>query len=117
MPSRQERRQAGRDAAKRAAAAAREPEPEPVNVVPPAPVADWTTQTEDPKLLFRALGAATLRQKAATGDREAQFSLGAVLSEVCNVAAAGTPLGGAGVSVRSALCTETFSVDHQVALL
>ena len=192
MPSRQERRQASRDAAKRAATAAREPEPEHVDVVPPpppAPVADWTTQAEDPKVLFRTLGAKALRHKAgghtrvpfplilsllspfplnlsplyphmtqvkpwmcpegaqdelqrercvpkvpklssevsecispwhkaAAGDMEAQFSLGAVLSEVCEVAAAGagTPLGAAGLSVhaqvRSMLCMETFPVDH-----
>ena len=60
MPSRQERRKAERDAAKRApgqagaggsggAAAARAN----VNM---NPVGDWTTQAEDPGVLFRALG-------------------------------------------------------------
>jgi len=80
-PSRQERRKAERDAAKRApakagaagaagAAAARAP----VNVNPGG---DWTTQTEDPNVLLRALGAEMVKQRAGEGDREAQYSLGA----------------------------------------
>jgi hypothetical protein len=80
MPSRQERRRAERDAAKRApvqagaagaggAAAAR------VNVVT-SPVGDWTTQAEDPIALFRALGPDIVKQNAAAGDREALWSLG-----------------------------------------
>ena len=80
MPSRQERRKAQRDAAKRApgqagaggaggAAAARAN----VNV---NPVGDWTTQAEHPSSLFRTLSTETVKQKAAAGDGEAQFSHG-----------------------------------------
>jgi hypothetical protein len=76
MPSRQERRKAERDAAKRApgqagaaggAAAAR------ANVNT-NPVGDWTTQTEDPNLLFRALGAEIVKQRAGAGDPRSLFS-------------------------------------------
>jgi hypothetical protein len=74
MASRQERRKAERDAAKRApgqsgagggggAAAARAN----VNVHVP-PLGDWTTQAEDPMALFRALGANVLKQRASEGD-------------------------------------------------
>jgi hypothetical protein len=76
MPSRQERRKAKRDAAKRApgqgaggAAAAG------ANVITNR-IGDWTTQAEHPWALFQALGAETLRQRAAAGDREAQWSQG-----------------------------------------
>jgi len=75
-PSRQERRKAERDAAKRApdraraagaggaaAAAARAN----VNV---APLGDWTTQTEDSWALFDALGAQAVKQRAGEGDRQ-----------------------------------------------
>ena len=70
MPSRQERRRAERDAAKHApaksgAAAAL------VN-----PLGDWTTQNENPGLLFGALGADVMKQMAAAGDAEAQWSQG-----------------------------------------
>jgi len=76
MPSRQERRKAERDAAKRApakagavdaggAAAAR------ANVQV-TPLGDWSTQTED----SAQLGAKILEQKADEGDAEAQFSMG-----------------------------------------
>jgi len=86
MPSRQERRKLERDAAKRA------PVPQPpaeagaaraagaaaaaaalVNV---NPLGDWSSQASEGAALFRALGAETVRQKAAAGDAEAQFSLG-----------------------------------------
>ena len=79
-PSRQERRRAKRDAAKRppaqagasGAAAARAD----VHV---NPVGDWTTQTADPNVLFYALGAQILAQRANAGDMEAQFSAGCQL--------------------------------------
>ena len=80
MPSRQERRKAEREAAKSApgqagaggaggAAAGR------ANVHV-NPVGDWTTQTEDYNVLFRALGFESVKRKVAEGDKEAQFSLG-----------------------------------------
>jgi len=80
MPSRQERRRAERDAAKRAQAQA--------GAAGAAGAAaaladldvnaggDWTTQAANPELLFRALGAETVQQMACEGDRDAQWSLG-----------------------------------------
>jgi len=38
------------------------------------PGGDWTTQADDPMLLFRALGAEGMKRRADEGDREAQFS-------------------------------------------
>jgi hypothetical protein len=79
MASRQERRKAERDAAKRtpgqavagavggAAAAGAN-----VNM---NPVGDWTTQTVDP-FAFEALGDDIVKERAGSGDREAQWSLG-----------------------------------------
>ena len=100
MASRQERRKAERDAAKRApaqvgaavaagvagagaggggggVAAAR------ANAsANPNPGGDWTTQAADPVALFNALASIKLlKQKAAEGDREARFSLGFWLLE------------------------------------
>ena len=77
-PSRQERRKAERDAAKRAparagaagaggAAAALAN----LNV---NPLGDWTTQNADQNVMFQALGVAAVKRKASEGDREAQFS-------------------------------------------
>jgi hypothetical protein len=82
MPSRQERRKAERDAAKRTpgqagagaaggaggAATARAN----VNM---NPVGVWTTQAEDPGVLYNALGAEMVNLRASAGDREAQWSL------------------------------------------
>jgi len=112
MPSRQERRKAERDAAKRApgagaggAAAARAN----VNM---NPVGDWTTQAADPFVLFRSLGAEISRQRAAAGDREAQWSLGCQLVIEADGAAGATALGAAGRSpmanVGLELCTARF---------
>jgi len=80
MHSRQERRKAERDAAKRAtrqagaegaggAAAAHAN----VNM---NPVGDWTTQAEDPVVLFHAIGAQVVEQRARAGDSDAQYSMG-----------------------------------------
>ena len=79
MPSRQERRKAERDAAKRApvnagvagargAATARAN----VNV---NPVGDWTTQASDPYSLFLEIGPAVVKHRARAGDREASSAL------------------------------------------
>ena len=68
-PSRQERRKAGRDAAKHAKRA-------PASDVAVNPLDDWSTQTEDPTALLRELGREVVRQRAAAGDAEAQWSLG-----------------------------------------
>ena len=88
MPSRQERRKAERDAAKRApaqggaagAAAAR------ANV---SPGGDWTTQHGDQNVLFNALGPELVKQRAAQGDREAQYAQGYQLLCEENEAAGG----------------------------
>jgi hypothetical protein len=39
------------------------------------PVGDWTTQAEDPGVLYNALGAEMVNLRASAGDREAQWSL------------------------------------------
>jgi hypothetical protein len=83
MPSRQERRKAERDAAKRAPARAGA-----AGVAGAAaaladsgvdPGGDWTTQAEDPNVLIEALPTAILKQTADAGDRAAQFSHGCLL--------------------------------------
>jgi hypothetical protein len=66
-PSRQERRKAERDAAKRA--------PVQAGAASANPRGDWTTQTDDPRVLLRALGAEALQRRAGEGDRDAQYSL------------------------------------------
>ena len=116
MPPRQDRRKAERDAAKRApgqagaggaggAAAARAH----VHV---NPVGDWTTQAADHAALFRTHGAEIVKQRAAAGDREAQFSQGYRL--VCDADRdAGAPtLGAAGRSSKAdvalEICTARF---------
>jgi hypothetical protein len=125
MPSRQERRKAERDAAKRApgqagaagaggAAAAR------ANVIT-NPVGDWTTQTADPNVMFRARGAEFVKYRAAAGDREAQYSLGYRLVSESD-GGAGT-LGAGGRSAKAdvwlALCTAHFpgrSLDSDASM-
>jgi len=63
MASRQERRKAERTAAKRAPAKAGAA----ATAVNVTPLGNWTTQTEDPSLLFDALGEAIVKQMAAKG--------------------------------------------------
>jgi len=90
MPSRQERRAAERDAAKRApgqagaegaggAAAALANLNVHVN-----PVGDWTTQAADPGVLLETLGIDVLKRRAEAGDREAQFSWGCAVLSAAN---------------------------------
>ena len=121
-PSRQERRKAERDAAKRAPAkagaagaggaggAAAALANLNVNVNPGG---DWTTQAEDP-----ALGAEIAKHRSDAGDREAQWTLGYALVCEADVAAGATTLGAAGRSpsadVGLALCT-AHPVAHQTA--
>ena len=123
MPSRQERRQAERDAAKRAPAksgaggaggaggdaAARAD----VNV---NPLGDWTTQNGDPLVLFRSLGYEVVKQRAAEGEGEAQFSQGCLFIVSRADGGLGTPLGGSGRSPQAdvglELCTAQFPVAH-----
>ena len=126
MPSRQERRKAERDAAKRAPGQARAGGAGGAGGAAAAlanlhvnanPVGDWTTQASDPTVLTRALGTPEIvRQRAAAGDREAQFSLGYYLMLVAD-GGAGRPLGVAGRSpkadVRLAICTAQFPVAYQ----
>ena len=107
MKSRQERRKAERDAAKRApgqvgvvggaAGAAAALAQGNVNV---KPVGDWTTQAADPLLLLRALGAEVVKQRAGEGDMEAQWSRGYRLVSEAE-GAVGTPLGTAGRSPKA----------------
>jgi hypothetical protein len=128
MPSRQERRKAERDAAKRApakagaggaagAAAARTD----VNVTP---LGDWRTQAADPAALIRALGAEVVKKRAAKGEAEAQFSQGCQLVVAAD-GAAGTTMGATGRSTAMGangrspkgdigleLCTEQLPVSH-----
>jgi hypothetical protein len=82
------------------------------------PVGDWTTQAEDPFVLFRALGEEIVIQQVIAGDREALFSVGfSLVSEADG--ATGTPLGAAGRSPKAdvglALCTDKFPATHQKA--
>ena len=113
MPSRQERRKAERDAAKRApaqagaagaAGAAAALANLNVNV---NPVGDWTTQTKDPRVLVRALGAEVVKRRAGEGDREAQWSLG--YSLMCEAGVPGTPLGAGGRSPKADVGLELFA--------
>ena len=118
-PSRQERRKAERDAAKRAPATAGAAGNAGTAAALVNPLGDWTTQSEDPNALVRAFGAKTLKQKADAGDREAQFSLGYWL--MCEGGGGeGTLLGASGRSpkadVGSVLCTETFPVAHNTKM-
>ena len=68
-PSRQERRKAERAAAKRAPAQARAAKAAAALAnVALKPLGDWTTQSEDPMRMFKALGYHALQQKVdATG--------------------------------------------------
>ena len=125
MPSRQERRAAERDAAKRApgqagaegaggAAAALANLNVHVN-----PVGDWTTQAADPGVLLETLGIDVLKRRAEAGDREAQFSQGCLLMNEAGVP--GTPLGAGGRSPKAdvgfvELCTDQFPVDHKTEM-
>ena len=72
MPSRQERRKAERDAAKRAPAQAGAAGAEGASAARASvnPVGDWTTQAGDPSVLIDALGFKVLKQKAVAGDRQ-----------------------------------------------
>mmetsp|Transcript_33172 Transcript_33172/g.81520 ORF Transcript_33172/g.81520 Transcript_33172/m.81520 type:complete len:260 (-) Transcript_33172:1040-1819(-) len=70
MPTRQERRKAERDAAK---GAKRPPAPVIVN-----PLGGWSTQAEDPFDLFREVGGEVVKQRAAAGDAEAQWTQGSL---------------------------------------
>ena len=95
MPSRQERRKAERAAAKRApspgqagastaAGAAAAIANLNVNVDPGG---DWTTQEKDPSILLGALPTHIMKQRAAAGDRAAQFSQGFHLVSEADLAA------------------------------
>jgi len=70
----------------------------------------------DPSVLLDALGAEAVKQRAATGDGAAQFSLGILLVSEAD-GGEGTPLGGSGRSPKAdvglALCTAQFPVAHQ----
>jgi TPR repeat protein len=120
-PSRQERRKAGREAAKRAparaaaagaaganqgAAGAAAAALANLNVNVNPPLGEWTTQAKDHAALFDALGPQMVKQRADAGDREAQYSLEYVL--VAEAGGVGELLGAGGRSPQS---------DEGVALL
>jgi TPR repeat protein len=120
-PSRQERRKAERDAAKRAparagaagaaganqgAAGAAAAALANLNVNVNPPLGDWTTQAKDPTVLLRALDPQMVKQRADAGDRDAQYSLGYAL--VGKAGGVGKPLSTGGRSPQS---------DEGVALL
>ena len=125
MPSRQERRKAERDAAKvttKAAAAGAVGARGATSTRAHAnvtPLGDWRTQTEDPFMLSRAVGANVVKQMADAGDGAAQYSLGRVLIQDAGadvltedagadaVAGAGV-LGAAAAEVGSDLCTDMY---------
>jgi hypothetical protein len=67
MPSRQERRRAERDAAKRAAQAGATAPAAALVTVSTNPGGDWTTQEGDPNLLRFALGTDVMKQEADKG--------------------------------------------------
>jgi len=117
MPSRQERRKAERDAAKRApgqagAAGAGGAATAGANVGM-NPVGDWTTQASDPSVLFRALGADIVWQRAGAGDMEAQWSLGYPLVNHADQTAGATNMGEGGRSLHAdvgfARCAARFA--------
>jgi TPR repeat protein len=68
-----------------------------VNVNPP--LGDWTTQAKDPNALFDALGPQMVKQRAAAGDRDAQYCLGYLL--VGKAGGVGVRLGAGGRSPQS----------------
>jgi len=74
----------------------------------------------DPSALCEALGVVVVRQRAAEGDREAQFSLGYVLVDEADEDAGATHLGASGRSPKAdvglALCTAQFPVAHQTEM-
>ena len=120
MPSRQERRKAERDAAKRAPAksGAGGAATALADVIM-NPLGDWSTQAQDPWVLFRALGAEVVKQRAAKGEGEAQFSQGFVLVNQADGDAGLLGAGDLGAGGRSpmadvglALSTYTFRVAH-----
>ena len=109
MSSRQERRKAERDAAKRApaqagaagagGAAAARANPHP-HVATMNPRGDSTTQAGDPNDLFQSTGPEILKTRADRGDREAQYTLGYWLVSEAEGPAA-TRLGTAGRSPKA----------------
>ena len=125
MPSRQERRKAERDAAKRApaqagAAGAGGPAAALDNLTG-HPGGNWTTQASDPAELFREHGDRIVKRRVVAGDREAQFSLGYRLVSEEDVAAdaGATTLGASGRSpkadVGSHVIPHSFPVFQQNA--
>jgi len=122
MASRQERRKAERDAAKRApgqaeaagaggAGAARAN----VNM---NPVGDWTTQTADPSVLIREVGAEILKRRAGEGDREAQWSLGyRLVSEADGPAGIEPGAGGRSPKADVGVCTLHRTVSRSITRL
>jgi hypothetical protein len=65
-----------------------------------SPVGDWTTQAENPELLFQELGAEIVERKAAQGDRAAQFTQG------CRLMSDAAGADGAGLSGAAGRSTQ-----------
>jgi len=108
MPSRQERRKAERDAAKRAparsVAAGAAGAAAALANLSLDPGGDWTTQAEDPIALLESLGTEILKQKAAAGDRAAQYSRGCMLMAEAGAYFAGAAGRSPQAQVGLALC-------------
>jgi len=84
---------------------------------------DWTTQTANPETLLRAHKPEAVKHMADGGDREAQFSLGFVLTselagDACKLGAAGrTPLAEAEAEEGMALLEKAAGQGHAYAML
>ena len=117
MPCGKKTRKADRDAAKRAPA---QPGAAGAAAAIANPLGDWTSQTADPAVLVRALGAEHVKQRAVAGDPDAQYSLGHWILSAANVGTHHTALGAAGRSPKaeagSALSTETFPVTQNTEM-
>jgi hypothetical protein len=97
MPSGKKTRKAERDGAKRARS-----QPGAAGATAATnPLGDWTSQTADPSVLFRALGAEHVKQRAAAGDPAAQFSMGHWILGEENEGTHHTALGAAGRSQKA----------------
>ena len=116
MPSRQERRQAERTA-KRAPAQAGAAGSGGTAAARANPGGDWTTQAADFNLLFRALGAELVKQRAGEGDREAQWSLGCELMREAGTGVMGAAGRSPKADVGLALRTAQFPVAHTMRRL
>ena len=119
--SRQERRKAERDAAKRAGqgrSRGRRGSCRRSRKFKPEPGRRLDDALDDPSVLLHALGARSVKQMARGGEREAQWSQGNLLLGEAAIADAGMPLGAAGRSPMTdaeleELCKMRAEVEYQ----